>query len=70
MVVLPIIIWQDWKDELFAFCSKECQQHYTAWEADPGYLFERATWSDAIYGCMWCGCDLAKDVEWLSSQPE
>ena len=23
-----LVIWSDWKGELYAFCSRECQQHY------------------------------------------
>ena len=42
-----LILWCDWKGELYAFCNLCCVCHYESWVCDPNYLFEKATWSDA-----------------------
>ncbi len=63
-----LIIWCDWKGELYAFCSWTCLGHYEGWACDPGYLFEKATWTDASFGCIWCGGDLALGAIWLSHE--
>ena len=64
-----IVIWCDWKGELYAYCSWECQRRYEVWVCDPDYLFEKATWTDANFGCIWCGGDLTKGTEWLVGEP-
>jgi len=67
--VRPIlVIWTDWKGELYAFCNRECLRHYQAWVRDPNYLFEKATWTDASFGCIWCGGDLTQGTAWLSEE--
>jgi len=62
---MSLIIWIDWEGDLYAFCGKECQQHYAAWQSDPNYLFEPATWSDALFGCYWCGGDVTAGSDLL-----
>ncbi len=62
-----LVIWGDWKGELHAFCSCECQRHYTAWVADPSYI-QPETATKASFGCLWCGGDLTEGAEWLSSR--
>ncbi len=64
-----IVIWCDWKGELYAFCSWECQHRYEVWVCDPNYFLERATRTDASFGCIWCGGDLTAGVEWFSEAP-
>ncbi len=64
-----IVIWCDWKGELHAYCSRECQRRYEVWVCDPNYLLEKATWTDASFGCMWCGGDLTEGAEWLVGEP-
>ena len=64
-----LFIWCDWKGELFAFCSLGCVRHYEGWVCEPNYLFEKATWSDASFGCWWCGGDLTAGVIWLTQEP-
>ena len=64
-----LVIWCDWKGELYAFCSRGCQRHYGAWVAGPNYLFEKATWTEASFGCIWCGGDLTAGAEWFSEAP-
>jgi len=68
-VGLTLILWCDWKGELYAFCSLGCVRYYEAWVCDPNYLFEKATWSDASFGCWWCGDDLTAGVIWLTQEP-
>jgi hypothetical protein len=65
---VTLIIWRDWKGDLYAFCGRKCQRHYAAWVSDPNYPFEKATWSDVSFGCWWCGGDLARGVVWLSPE--
>ncbi len=60
-----LVIWSDWKGELYAFCSRECQQHYQAWLCAPDYPLEKATSTDASFGCFWCGSDLTQGTTWL-----
>ena len=60
-----LIIWHDWKGDLYAFCSRQCQRHYKAWLCDPNYPFEKATWTDVSFGCFWCGGDLSEGVKSL-----
>ncbi len=64
-----LVIWCDWKGELYAFCGWECQRHYEGWVCDPNYLFEKATWADASFGCIWCGGDLTQGTIWFSREP-
>jgi hypothetical protein len=66
---LMIVIWCDWKGELYAYCSRECQRRYEVWVCNPSYLFEKATWTDASFGCIWCGGDLTEGTEWLVGEP-
>jgi hypothetical protein len=63
-----LVIWTDWKGELYAFCNRECQRHYQAWLCDPDYPFEKATWTDVSFGCIWCGGDLTQGTIWLSDE--
>jgi hypothetical protein len=63
-----LIIWCDWKGEFYAFCSRRCLLHYEGWVCDPGYLFEKATCTDASFGCIWCGGDLTLGAIWLSQE--
>jgi hypothetical protein len=63
-----LVIWRDWKGDLYAFCSRECQRHYQAWVCDPSYLFEKATWTHVSFGCIWCGGDLTQGTTWLSKE--
>ncbi len=63
-----LILWCDWKGELYAFCSLGCLRHYEGWVCDPGYLFEKAAWTDASFGCIWCGGDLTLGATWLSHE--
>jgi hypothetical protein len=63
-----LIIWSDWKGDLYAFCSRQCQRHYQAWLCDPDYPLEKATWTDASFACIWCGGDLAQGVTWLDQE--
>ena len=63
-----LIIWCDWKGELYAFCSWTCLGHYEGWTCDPNYLFEKATWTNASFGCIWCGGDLTLGAIWLSRE--
>lgn len=60
-----IVIWTDWKGDLYAFCNRQCQRHYQAWVSDPDYPLEKATCTDVSFGCMWCGGDLTEGVKWL-----
>ena len=64
-----LILWCDWKGELYAFCRLGCVRYYEGWVCDPNYLFEKATWSDASFGCWWCGDDLTAGVIWLTQEP-
>ncbi len=64
-----LILWVDWKGELYAFCSHGCVCHYEGWVCDPNYLFEKAIWSEASFGCWWCGDDLTAGVIWLTQEP-
>ena len=64
-----LVIWGDWKGDLYAFCGLACQQHYEVWVCDPNYPFEKATWTEASFGCWWCGGDLTAGVAWLSEEP-
>jgi hypothetical protein len=64
-----LIIWCDWKSELYAFCGLGCVRHYETWVCDPGHLFEKAAWSDYSFGCWWCGGDLTAGVTWLTQEP-
>lgn len=63
-----LIIWCDWKGELYAFCSRECQRRYQAWLCDPNYPLEKATWTDVSFGCIWCGGDLTRGTVWLGDE--
>ncbi len=60
-----LIIWHDWKGDLYAFCSWTCLGHYKGWACDPNYPFEKATWTNASFGCIWCGGDLSGGAKWL-----
>ena len=62
-----LVIWGDWKGELHAFCSWQCQRHYAAWVVDPKYL-QKAVWTKARFGCLWCGGDLTEGAKWLSEE--
>ena len=66
---VTLIIWCDWKGELYAFCSRECLRRYQGWLCDPNYLYEKATWTDASFGCIWCGGDLTQGTIWLGEEP-
>jgi hypothetical protein len=63
-----LIIWSDWKGELYAFCSRECQRQHKAWLCDPDYPLQKATSTDASFGCFWCGGDLTRGTTWLDRQ--
>ncbi|TET96492.1 MAG: hypothetical protein E3J29_05525 [Dehalococcoidia bacterium] len=63
-----LVIWSDWKGELYAFCGRECQRHYEAWLSDPDYPHEQATSTDASFGCFWCGGDLTQGTIWLDRE--
>ena len=63
-----VVIWSDWKGELYAFCGRQCQRHYQAWLSDPDYPFEKATSTDATFGCFWCGGDLTRGTVWLDRE--
>jgi hypothetical protein len=60
-----LVIWSDWKGELHAFCSRQCQRQYQAWLSDPDYPLAKATSTDASFGCFWCGGDLTRGTIWL-----
>ncbi len=63
-----LVIWSDWKGELYAFCGRECQRHYEAWLSDPDYPLEKATSTDASFGCFWCDGDLTRGTIWLDRE--
>jgi hypothetical protein len=63
-----IVIWSDWKGDLYAFCSRQCQQHYQAWVSDPDYPPAKASSTDVSFGCIWCGGDLTAGVKWLGEE--
>jgi hypothetical protein len=63
-----LIIWCDWKGDLYAFCSRECQRHYQSWLCDPDYPLDKATQTDASFGCFWCGGDLTRGTVWLDRE--
>ncbi len=65
---VTLVIWCDWKGDMYAFCGRECQRHYAAWVRDPNYSQEKATSTDVSFGCMWCGGDLTRGVKWLSPE--
>lgn len=66
-----LIIWKDWQGTLYAFCRRECLEHYKNHLADPNYLFEKATFTEHSFGCWWCGGDLSEGVAWLpTNEPE
>ncbi len=63
-----LIIWCDWKGEFYAFCSLADLRHYEGWVCDPNYLFEKATWTNVSFGCIWCGGDLTLKAMWFSQE--
>jgi hypothetical protein len=63
-----LVIWSDWKGELYAFCGRQCQRHHEAWLSDPDYPHEPATSTDVSFGCFWCGGDLTRGTIWLDRE--
>ncbi len=63
-----LVIWSDWKGELYAFCGRECQRHYGAWLSDPHYPLKKAASTEASFGCYWCGGDLTKGTIWFDRE--
>jgi hypothetical protein len=63
-----LVIWTDWKGELYAFCGRGCLRHYKAWVCDPKYPFQKATRTNVSFGCIWCGGDLTRGTIWLNDE--
>ena len=66
-----LLIWTDWKGDMYAFCSRECLSCYQQHVTDPSDTHEKATHTEHSFGCWWCAGDLTEGVTWLpTNEPE
>lgn len=64
-----IVLWTDWRDETYGFCSHVCARAHVESAVDPAAATRPAAQRGAEeraarLGCWWCGADLTLDEGW------
>ena len=65
-----IVLWTDWRDVTYGFCSHACARAQRSSSIDPTAATrpagQRSTeqWTPRL-GCWWCGVDLTTDAGWF-----